>query len=139
MPLVFVYGTLKAGFPNAHVNDGARRPGRFRTQERLPLYLLGDGHVPCVVLSPGAGHQVFGEVYEVTHDSLARMDRLERLGEPDGYLRVAIEVEAVDAGEPGALTVFVYARPPDDQVASQAQRIGPLAEYTAGHALRFRW
>lgn len=138
MPLVFVYGTLKAGFPNAHVNGGARQPGRFRTRARLPLVLLGEGHVPCVVLSPDVGHQVFGEVYEVTHDALARMDRLERLGEPDGYLRVAIEVE--DVAVPGAavLTAFVYAKSPD-QVASEAQCIGPLVEYSAEHAARFRW
>ena len=139
MPLlVFVYGSLKQGFPNTHLNTGVRRSGTFRTRERLPMYLLGAGRVPCMVLSPGTGHHVFGEVYEVTEDSLAIMDRLERLGEPGGYLRIAVEVEDVGARKPTAFTAHVYAKLPE-QVASEAQRIGPLDEYTPEHAARLRW
>lgn len=138
MPLLFVYGSLKAGFPNAHVNTGTRRPGRFRTRARLPMYLLGDGHVPCIALSPGTGHQVHGEVYDVDDQALAVMDRLERLGEPTGYARVAIEVEAIDAQPPTVLSTFVYAKSPD-QVALEARRVGPLVEYTSEHAARFNW
>lgn len=100
MPLVFVYGSLKQGFPNTHLNKGVRQPGMFRTRQRLPLYLLGEGHVPCLVLSPGFGHQVLGEVHDVADDVLAVMDGLERLGEPNGYLRVAIEVEAMGTDRP---------------------------------------
>ena len=138
MSLVFVYGSLKQGFPNAHVNAGAKLPGTFRTRERLPLYLLGEGHVPCIVLSPGTGHQVNGEVYEVNDEVLAVMDRLERLGEAIGYSRVSIEVEAIAADPPKLLTTFVYVKS-SDQVASQLQRVGPLVEYTSEHAARFRW
>jgi gamma-glutamylaminecyclotransferase len=136
--MIFVYGTLKQGFPNTHLNAGVRQPGRFRTVERLPLYLLGDGHVPCLVLEPGNGHQVIGEVYDVTDETLAVMDRLERLGEPEGYLRIAIEVQAVDADRPPSLTVLVYARQPQ-QVAALTRQGGPLSEYTSEHTTRFNW
>ena len=138
MSLLFVYGSLKQGFPNTHVNTGLRRPGAFGTRERLPLYLLGDGHVPCLVLSPGSGHQVRGEVYEVDAPSLAVLDRLERLGEPNGYQRVSIEVGALDAEVPEVLTVEAYVKSPE-QVATEPRRAGPLVEYTHEHAARFSW
>lgn len=138
MSLLFVYGSLKQGFPNTHVNTGLRRPGAFRTRERLPLFLLGDGHVPCLVLSPGAGHQVHGEVYEVEAAALAVLDRLERLGESNGYQRVGIEVEAIGAGRPEVLTVEAYVKSPE-QVATESPRVGPLVEYTGEHAARFSW
>ena len=148
MSLIFVYGSLKAGFQNAHVNQGLRQPGAFRTRQRYPLLLLGDYHVPCLVLQPGTGHQVSGEVYEVSADALARMDKLERLHEPLGYRRVGIEVERTDskadggaAGQGGAvrvLSVEVYAKPPA-HVSLDEPRGGPLTEYTAEQAARFKW
>ena len=39
--LVFVFGTLKQGFPNFHVNKGRRVGGTFRTLERRPLLIVG--------------------------------------------------------------------------------------------------
>ena len=138
MALVFVYGSLKAGFRNAHLNHGVRQPGAFLTCDRLPLYLVGEGHVPCLVLSLDSGHQVVGEVYEVSAAALAVMDQLERLGQPNGYLRVPIEVEATDAPVPRILRAHAYVKLPE-QVAGPLQRIGPLAEYTAAHAAHFKW
>jgi gamma-glutamylaminecyclotransferase len=138
MALIFVYGTLKQGFPNTHLNAGVRRAGRYRTRERLPMVLLGDGHVPCILLEPGSGHQVIGEVYEVDAAALAVMDRLERIGEADGYLRIPIEVVAEGEGDAEAITVDVYAKSPA-QAEGLARHLGPLAEYTAEHTGRFRW
>lgn len=138
MPLVFVYGTLKCGHQNAHLNTGVRLAGEFRTHTRLPLLLLGEGHVPCLVLSPGIGHQVQGEVYEVDKDAFASLDRLERLGSPVGYQRVYIEVERMDEGKSEIINVQTYAKPPD-QIALETLRIGPLVEYTTEHAVRFKW
>ncbi len=138
MSLVFVYGSLKAGFLNAHLNHGVRQSGAFRTCERLPLYLLGEGHVPCLVLSLDSGHHVIGEVYEVSAGALAVMDQLERLGRPNGYLRVPIEVETTDAPVPRTVMAHAYVKLPE-QVAGPLQRIGPLAEYTAAHAVHFKW
>lgn len=138
MTLVFVYGSLKEDFPNWHVNAGVRLPGTFMTRERLPMYLLGQGHVPCIVLSPGVGHNVCGEVYRVSDKGLASMDRLERLGEANGYQRVGIEVESVDTEPATVLTALVYVKMPA-QVVAETQRIGPLAEYTLEHAKHLTW
>lgn len=87
MPLLFVYGSLKQGFANEHVNTGRRVAGQYRTQERYPFFLLGEGEVPCVVARPGTGAQIVGELYEATPADIARMDLLERIGEPNGYER----------------------------------------------------
>ena len=138
MPLVFVYGTLKQGFVNEHVNAGARVPGAYRTLERMPLLLLGTGHVPCLVCAPGQGHQVVGELYQVDAQTLAAMDRLERMGEPGGYQRVAISLERTDRATPEAISAMVYVKLPVD-VPEDTARVGPLAEYTAEHARHFRW
>jgi len=138
MPLLFVYGSLKQGFPNEHVNTGRRVAGRYRTGERYPMYLLGPGEVPCLVAPPGAGHQVIGELYEVNDDDLRRMDRLERIGEPQGYERVEVAVERFDTPAVARLRALVYVKQ-DRAIAATTQRIGPLPEYRQEHAARFHW
>ena len=47
--LVFVFGTLKDGFPNFATNRGTRLPGAFRTCSAYPLYLVGYRHVPWLL------------------------------------------------------------------------------------------
>ena len=138
MPLLFVYGSLKQGFPNEHVNTGRRVAGEYRTHERYALYLLGPGEVPCLVAPPGDGHQVIGELYEVDDDDLRRMDRLERLGEPEGYERVEAVVERFDISPVARSRVFIYVKQ-DRSIAASTARIGPLPEYRQEHAVRFHW
>jgi gamma-glutamylaminecyclotransferase len=138
MTLLFVYGSLKQGFPNAHVNRGERLPGVYRTRQALPMYLLGDGQVPCLVLAPGSGHQVSGELYRVDAAALEAMDRLERLGEADGYLRESVEVETVGAASAEIVSAFAYMKRPE-QLPAQAPRVGPLAEYQIEHSRHLRW
>lgn len=138
MALLFVYGSLKQGFANEHVNAGVRVPGSYRTLERLPMLLLGDGHVPCLLHAPGQGHQVIGELYEVDVQMLATMDRLERIGEPGGYQPISIPVERTNAATPTPISAHVYVKSPGDMPEGMA-RIGPLAEYVAEHASHFRW
>ena len=134
---VFVFGTLKEGFPNFATNRGRRLPGSFITCERYPLHLVGERHSPWMVNLPGKGHAVAGQVFAVDDEVLAAMDRLERVAEPDGYRRVAIAVRAVD--EPGAapLHVHAYLKPPD-QFDPAAARLGPVPEYTLAHAALYR-
>eukprot|EP01030_Chromulinospumella_sphaerica_P016382 gene16382-16199_t len=136
--LVFVFGTLKQGFPNFGTNRGTRVPGSFRTEVPYPLYLVGERHSPWLLDLPGAGHQVVGEVYAVDPEALADMDRLERIHEPDGYVRREIAVHDVQ-GQVGtnALQVQVYLKRPGLFDAAQA-RHGPLAEYLPQHAALYR-
>jgi len=138
MPLLFVYGSLKQGFPNEHVNTGRRVAGRYRTHEPHALYLLGPGEVPCLVSPPGAGHQVIGELYEVDDDDLRRMDRLERLGEPEGYERIELVVERFDAPTLNQVRAFAYVKQAG-AIDPSLQRIGPLPEYEPEHTARFHW
>jgi gamma-glutamylaminecyclotransferase len=138
MPRLFVYGSLKRGFANEHVNTGTRVGGQYRTRDRYPLVLLGEGEVPCLVSPPGTGHQVIGELYEVNPDDIARMDRLERVGEPQGYERVEIVVERYDLPSVEREPALVYVKQ-NHTIPSSTPRIGPLAEYRQEHAARFRW
>ena len=136
MSLLFVYGSLKQGFPNAHVNTGRRVGGDFRTLQRLPFYLVGAGHLPCLVLQPGQGLQVRGQLFEVSAADPAAMDRLERVDEPQGYSRVRIEVQQVDDGRVFEVDVYVQQASRLDPTNTL---IGPLDEYTLDHSQRLRW
>ena len=127
---VFVFGTLKEGFPNFATNKGTRLLGDFVTRERYPLYLVGERHSPWLIDLPGEGEQVVGQVFEVDEDTLRAMDRLERVDEPDGYRRVRIRVRA-PAGQD--LKVFVYFKQARDFDPADA-RMGPLGEYKPEHA-----
>ena len=133
MARIFVFGTLKEGFPNVAVNKGVRVEGRFRTRERFPLYLVGERHVPWMLESPGEGEHVAGELYDVDAEALAAMDRLERVGEPDGYQRVTIMVESDGASQ----EAFAYLKPAQ-QLTPGMRRLGPLSEYTREHARLYR-
>ena len=132
--LVFVFGTLKQGFPNFAVNRGRRVGGAFRTLERLPLLLVGERHVPWLLDSPGEGEQITGEVYEVDAAALAAMDELEGIGLPDGYHRMTIGVRGDDGTE---LTVQIYMKHAH-QLDRAEVRQGPLPEYTPAHAALYR-
>lgn len=147
--LLFVYGSLKEGFPNHHVNRGRRVPGAFRTAQPYPLY-LADGVLPCLLPRPHSGHRVHGQLFEVDDADLAAMDALERVGEPGGYARIAIEVEPVrdDAAAGGApaqpepehrtVTAYVYVQS-EARLQAGGAHVGPLAEYTPEHARSLRW
>ncbi|HEU5297246.1 MAG TPA: gamma-glutamylcyclotransferase family protein [Burkholderiaceae bacterium] len=133
--LVFVFGTLKQGFPNFAVNQGRRFGGVFCTLERLPLWLVGERHVPWLIDSPGEGEQVAGEVYEVDDAALAAMDELEGVGLPDGYHRTTIRVRSPD--DPTELSVQIYMKHAHQLVRAEVRQ-GPLAEYTPAHATLYR-
>ena len=90
---IFVFGTLKEGFPNFATNRGRRVEGEFQTCQRLPLYLVGERFSPWLIDQPGEGFQVAGQVFEVDAATLALMDQLERTHEPDGYVRQTINVQ----------------------------------------------
>ena len=137
MSLLFVYGSLKEGFPNFHVNKGQRLPGVYRTVHEHPFY-LADGVLPCLLNAPGRGHQVIGQLFEVSDAELAAMDKLERVGEPGGYDRVSIDVEPNDGSPAEPMSVFVYVQH-ESRLSGAGPHLGPFAEYTHEHAKSLRW
>lgn len=137
MSLLFVYGSLKEGFPNFHANGGARVPGEFITVQPYPLY-LANGRLPCLLPLPGQGLCVRGQLFEVDAAQLHTMDVLERVGEPGGYQRIAIEVQDAEGGADSRLQAHVYVQSPS-MIASGGPHPGPLSEYTMDHAQHLRW
>jgi gamma-glutamylaminecyclotransferase len=134
--LVFVFGTLKHGFPNFGFNTGERVAGDFVTQERFPLYLIGERHVPWMIDTSGSGHEVVGQVFRVNALALAAMDALERVTEPDGYRRILIGIRRRDAVSQ-IRQAFAYMKPAEQLDPMQVQ-VGPIAEYTLEHAALYR-
>ena len=133
--LVFVFGTLKEGFPNFATNRGTRVAGMFRTRVAYPLYLVGERHSPWLVDTPGRGLPVTGQVFRVDADTLAAMDKLERVWEPDGYRRCVLELEHTESR--AVVSAHAYLKPAEQLVASQI-RVGPLYEYGLEHAALYR-
>jgi gamma-glutamylaminecyclotransferase len=136
MPLLFVYGSLKEGFPNFHANRGRRLPGTYRTAEPHPMYLV-DAQLPCLFLAPGRGLPVSGQLFEVDAAALRTMDELERVGRPGGYRREPIAVVRTD-GPSESTTAFVYVQD-EGLLAATGSHLGPLGEYTLEHSKALRW
>jgi gamma-glutamylaminecyclotransferase len=132
---VFVYGTLKQGFRNFHVNRGVRVPGEFVTEQAFPLYVVGEFGLPWLVHEPGRGHRVTGQVFEVDDESLAAMDVLECVDEPGWYSRRTLAVRRAGAQE--VLQVLAYFGSPA-RLAADTVHHGPLAEYTEAHQALYR-
>lgn len=85
MHLVFVYGTLKRGHGNYHLLEASTYIGQALTMESFTLY--GDG-IPYCCREGHAPLPVRGELYRVSDEALARLDRLE--GVPHHYQRTTV-------------------------------------------------
>ena len=133
--MVFVYGTLKQGFPNFCLNTGERVEGVYRTRLAYPLYLVGSRYSPWLINDPGAGSRVAGEVYRVADEGLATMDELERIRHVDGYRRESIEV--IQTRTNTLMEMYAYLKEPG-QLQPDTIRAGPLASYEAHHARLYR-
>lgn len=139
MSLLFVYGSLKEGFPNFHVNQGRRVPGEFATVQPHPLYLL-DGRLPFMLPTPGVGLPVRGQLFEVSDAEMAKMDELERVGQPGGYARVALQVQPLQSAGDATTAITAFAYVQDEALLQRpGDHVGPLAEYTLAQARHLRW
>ena len=137
--LVFVYGTLKEGFPNHGRNPGRRVGGLYRTRRAFPLYvvqLANEDRAPWLVDRPGQGMPVTGQVFEVDDATLRAMDAFEEVGRPLGYVRVAVEIGAVGTDD-APLQAFAYLKPAQQLVECLAVE-GPFGEYTAALSAGYR-
>lgn len=105
---VFVYGTLKRGFPNHHYMDGATFIGTGRTVEAYPLVVGGQFFTPYLMPEPGVGHRVRGELWDVPEAMMPALDELEGVHLPNGYRRQLIRVEPDGCG--ALCEAWTYAR-----------------------------
>jgi gamma-glutamylaminecyclotransferase len=133
--LVFVFGTLKRGFPNHHYLAQQTLLGDFETEQAYPLYLVGERHSPWLIDQPGEGMKVRGQVFEVDEQCLAALDELERIHARDGYRRQEIKVSSQQGSV--KLSVYAYLKPAH-QLNKKAIRCGPITEYLLEHASQYQ-
>lgn len=99
MTKIFVFGTLKRGFPlHRRGRPGAEYLGWYRTAVPYTIIIAGRWFAPMMFDQPGIGKAVAGELYDVDAHCLRILDRLESIGEP-GNFRNLINVVPIDAGE----------------------------------------
>ena len=108
MPLLFVYGTLKAGGCRHHFLAGAGFLGLATTEPGFTLYDCGE--YPAMVASESGC--VVGELYSVATQLLDEViDEVE--GRPDWYDRVEIDLRDAEDREIRAFT-YLYQQPVDN-------------------------
>lgn len=121
---IFVYGTLKRGFPlHERGLAGARYLGRARTVQRYPMHIAGPWFGPMMLDEPGGGHRVEGELFEVEEARMPRLDELESVGEP-GNIRREMDVEPAGGGPPIRAQAWPKTREAADPIHD-----GPHASY----------
>jgi gamma-glutamylaminecyclotransferase len=135
---VFVYGTLKQGFRNFHINHGRRVPGEFVTVQPHVLLIVGDYWLPWLLeesranSGPREGLRVVGQIYEVDEAGLAAMDKLEQIDEDGWYQRKRVEVKPRGDDDAPALLPWVYFGSREG-LARERKHLGPVAEFTEAH------
>jgi gamma-glutamylaminecyclotransferase len=135
MHYLFVFGTLKEGFPNFAANKGVRVSGEFVTRQKYPLYLVGERFSPWLILDEGKGFNVKGQVFSVTDEALLEMDKLERISEPDGYRRLELPVICAATGD--EILAYAYGKPLE-QVSEAELRMELAGEYMLEHTSLYR-
>lgn len=96
---VFVYGTLKRGFPNSYLLRNSTYIGKATTVDKFCMYDLGA--FPAVACSPEIS-KIEGEVYNIDKATLVNLDMLE--GYPNLYTRTLINVKT----ERGIVAAIIY-------------------------------
>ncbi|MGE3978032.1 MAG: gamma-glutamylcyclotransferase [Nitrospira sp.] len=97
---VFVYGTLKRGFPNHHYMTGATLVCDATTVEAWPLVVGNAWFTPYLLPEKGEGHRVKGELWDVPEAMMPALDELESVHLPNGYRRTMIAVVPATGGPP---------------------------------------
>ena len=133
--LVFVFGTLKADFPNHRMLTDCECIGIYSTRYHYALYLVGPRYSPWLIDEQGMGKYVSGEVYRVDNSTLSGLDKLERVSEADGYFRTCIELQHSVTNTPLVANCYFKRK---EQLINAEIRLGPLTQYQPEHALLYR-
>ena len=92
--LLFVYGSLRRGFPNHYMLENSVYLGEFSTTDTYIMigtrskafpYIIKEGVIDCAIPT-----QIVGELYDVEPNAINRIDALE--GHPHTYNRQLITV-----------------------------------------------
>ncbi|VDK73580.1 unnamed protein product [Onchocerca ochengi] len=110
--LVFVYGTLKRGEPNASIlADPATGTQKFvgtgKTVNAYPLIIASEFNIPFCLNKPGIGNRINGELYEVDQQKLKVLDEFEQ--HPTFYRRQSEQIEMDHNG--AIVTAWIYMLP----------------------------
>jgi len=117
---LFVYGTLKYGYPNHFYLSSAHFIGSATTTGLYGFYQGPDPHepeaplIPYLLAKPTPGNcpvHVHGEVWEVGHSTLTQLDQLE--GHPKWYQRKKITVRLDSGNSVRAFAYFLTEEPKD--------------------------
>jgi len=127
---VFVFGTLKEGFPNFYLNKGIKQNGAYKTLKNYLFYLMGERHTPCVFEQKNQGEAIMGELYTVNKQQLDVLDSLERTHEPDGYIRTLIDIQQCENDE--NIKAYIYLKSAN-QIQPSDIKLGPINHYTLKH------
>jgi gamma-glutamylaminecyclotransferase len=120
---LFVFGTLKRGFPlHARGLAQARFLCSAETVEPRPLLIAGKWFAPMMIDEPGAGERVRGELFGIERAQLLALDVLESIGKP-GNLRKRIRIATADGRRCSA---FAYMK---ERVLALPVHAGPLGYY----------
>ncbi|KAL6846670.1 hypothetical protein ACP4OV_024118 [Aristida adscensionis] len=140
--MVFVYGTLKRGFPNHPLLAASACPFAGAATTAAPASLvIGPYSVPFLLPTPssssGSGRVVAGELYAASPAALVKLDALE--GTHIGvYERRPLAVVAEGSGEAVEAQAYFahpsYAEALWRRCGGEAAEIG---EYTMDHAARY--
>jgi gamma-glutamylaminecyclotransferase len=88
---VFVYGSLKNGFYNHHVLEGAEFITNLTLSRRFGFAMVDVGAYPALVMNDEHKTQILGEVYKINEKIFDRLDGLE--GYPEYYSRLLLTGE----------------------------------------------
>uniref|UniRef100_A0ACD5Y1F2 Uncharacterized protein n=1 Tax=Avena sativa TaxID=4498 RepID=A0ACD5Y1F2_AVESA len=137
---VFVYGTLKRGFPNHPRLAASHSPFAGVASTAAPVSLvIGPYSVPFLLPAPApsAGRLVSGELYSASPSSLADLDLLEgtHLGVYERR-RITVVVDGTSS-EVEAEAYFANASYADDLWRRCGGEAAEIGEYTMEHAGRY--
>lgn len=125
MQRLFVYGLHRKGRAEHGLLEHARFLGVYRTSDPFPLVLAGPDRRPTLLSDRGAGHRVRGEVYELSDEVLAEVDR--QIRRDDESFRVMIPVIPDGGTLPEA--AWAYVRDPETDIEIHG---APMEEFVDG-------